>query len=74
MTKRQLNSHLDPKEATQVKWIGLSWDQRTNVWAITCPHCDEVFKPSTTMRRSQSFSCPKCLGESFVKDYDAFPG
>jgi transposase-like protein len=50
--------------------LGLSRDQRTNVWHVVCPHCNYTNKPQTTMRSSQVFDCDKCLTTIYVNYND----
>lgn len=46
------------------KWtmqaIGLSSDQRTNLWRVTPPCGHKPFNPMTTMFSTQEVICPKC--------------
>lgn len=69
-TKRKMNANEPSKKVVQARTRGLSSDQRTNRWEIVCPHCDEIFEPPTTMFASQSFSCHRCLGESWINYND----
>lgn len=47
---------------------GLSRDQRTNVWKVTCKKCKKLFTPVTTMFSSQMIEC-KC-GETEEVNYN----
>jgi DNA-directed RNA polymerase subunit RPC12/RpoP len=42
------------------RYIGPSTDHRTNRWSLTCPKCQKVFVPTTTMMARRDESCPKC--------------
>ena len=48
--------------------IGLSSDGRTNRWRISC-RCGHQFVPQTTMRSTQTVTCPKC-GTQMLADYN----
>jgi predicted RNA-binding Zn-ribbon protein involved in translation (DUF1610 family) len=50
-------------------FLGLSADQRTNRWRITCD-CGNQFEPSTTMKALQLVTCPKC-GKEEIQDYNS---
>lgn len=58
-------------EKFEIRFDGLSNDQRTNVWRITCLKCGKTHKPPTTMFAEQKINCPtkKCL-ESEVVNYN----
>lgn len=45
-----------------VRLQGLSHDQRTNLWSVTCRHCGKTHTPKTTMLAWQTIECPgkKC--------------
>lgn len=59
---------------TIAQFIGLSSDQRTNRWRVTCPACGNVFEPQTTMSRYQGMICPKAkCGREMRVDYNAEP-
>lgn len=72
MARKDINQNEPPRKVTTARFLGMSSDWRTNRWEITCPHCLKTFCPPTTMFNHQSFSCPSCLGESYV-DYKEFP-
>lgn len=42
-----------------VTLVGLSHDQRTNRWSVTCRHCGATHTPPTTMLAWQTLECPK---------------
>ena len=54
----------------QIRWIGLSTDQRTNKWKFTCPECGKIFDPPTTMLNKVDEKCPKC-GYVEIVDYNS---
>ena len=41
-----------------VRLAGLSYDQRTNRWSVTCRHCGVTHTPPTTMLAWQTLECP----------------
>lgn len=49
-------------KSTEPHFIGMSHDQRTNRWRVSCPACGGRFEPQTTMRSTQFLICPaaKC--------------
>ena len=51
--------------------IGLSRDQRTQRWQVSCV-CGHLFEPITTMFATQRITCPSCSKE-LVCDYNAEP-
>lgn len=53
----------------QLKHIGRSFDNRTNVWRITPPCGHTPFSPPTTMLSWQRVECPKC-GMQAAADYN----
>lgn len=62
-------------KSTAIRWVGSSRDQRTNRWSVTCPACERVFEPETTMRSTQIVQCPapKCKAEMVARYNDNPP-
>lgn len=56
------------------KAVGLSSDQRTQRWSVTCPVCSTQFQPPTTRWATQRFECPKGHCRTPLRaDYNAEP-
>lgn len=54
--------------------IGLSSDNRTQRWLITCPKCGNEFTPQTTLLAQQEMDCSKAkCGARLFADYNAEP-
>jgi phage terminase large subunit GpA-like protein len=59
---------------TTPRVIGLSRDNRTQRWLVTCPRCGHVFEPQTTRLSWQDMDCPKTkCGARMMADYNAEP-
>lgn len=69
--KKPNNINLPAAQITTARYLGLSSDQRTNRWRITCAfdNCAHEFEPVTTLRSHQTMDCPRCSGVLCV-DYN----
>lgn len=43
-----------------IRYKGMSSDCRTNRWSITCPYCNYVWEPTTTLHARSVVTCEKC--------------
>lgn len=63
--KAMARRKLVPIEKPRLKFIGLSYDQKANMWRFFCT-CGYDFIPQTTRLAKQNFFCDHCLSEWYV--------
>lgn len=49
----------------RIRYIGESYDGRTNRWSLTC-NCNYTWEPRTTMFSCERIQCPSCGDHYFV--------